>query len=664
MHKKIYIIISLFILLFTYTNCSDFQATSIVSSSEFNDTSGSDDLNVGGDEPVEGGSEVMSSPVIESPIKILSKSFDHGDGFTYMNLSLSENAQVFLSYGTNLEQLDLTQKEESLNYKNHRMFISNLSAGVPYYYSLKIINENGDVFESNLVESFVLQRKEEIKEEESENKILPREITWNVLKGPVPAGTATLVGDGKADDGPMLQKIINAASNGDVIYFPSVPIGYRVGNSTELIIPAKNLILYGDGWETGGPPTRENINPGKFSGSKIIRTEKVPTKKFFNLQGSVHFDGLWIDGNYYGNKSGPHGLVLYGTISKYKKNLTIENSLVEGFGSMALFVKYGEDILVRNTFFRRNNYAAMFFAPANNVQVIDSAVYDTGAPEVGLPYYNAYPLVFTASRTLQDLGNNCLVSNVYVEKNPVWVGIHNHGCSNFLLHRGTVDGSLYGIESHGDYPKMHTNHVLDSMTKNITKTIAIGPRGAKGSVSMIGNIMKSPSSGDMRLWQNPGDVVVTWNILEHGKLLVRDNNPPKTLTAAHNVNKSGQPLSFVFSGKTTRNILGAEKPISPTHFTHSVLGKKSLLKWSYPKNNLHDSFQIEFSEDGINWKRLSFTPPNNGLWDFALPTNKAAKPYNPLAYTFIPLSSSVHSYRIRATYRDSFSNWVLVDLNN
>ena len=67
---------------------------------------------------------------------------------------------------------------------------------------------------------------------------------------------------------------------------------------------------------------------------------------------------------------------------KGRGNLSIENSLIEGFGSMALFAKYGEDILVSHIHNAHTDGDALVYFTKNNVLHMGDAYFQAKFPYI------------------------------------------------------------------------------------------------------------------------------------------------------------------------------------------------------------------------------------------------------------------------------------------
>ena len=95
---------------------------------------------------------------------------------------------------------------------------------------------------------------------------------------------------------------------------------------------------------------------------------------------------------------------------------------------------------------------------------------------------------------------------------------------------------------------------------------------------------------------------------------------------------------------------------TPSNLTVTVLPSANRLSWAYPQGTDHDSFELQYSQDGsAGWETIAFRAPHDGRFDFSS-NNAELVPYDPLRYTH---RNSVTSgvYRIRALNGDASSAW-------
>ncbi|MBC8406385.1 MAG: right-handed parallel beta-helix repeat-containing protein [Planctomycetes bacterium] len=494
-----------------------------------------------------------------------------------------------------------------------------------------------------------------------------RTVVWNVRDD------FGAVGDGLTDDFAAIQLALDSANSGDTIFFPPASVGYRIASGSTLEVPDLGLTLLGDGWLSGGAPTRSNnYATGVFSASRILRSEASPFGAMVNLHGNVEINGLHFDGNFYGRfhfDPDAEGIQCWGNRFAAFTNVTIRNCLIENFTTRGIAINGVNDGIIDNCLIRRCDLGGVYLSLVRRWHVYNSAAVDVGDSQSGgVPFGNHYPFVVTAIPG-QASCRDVIIFNCYVDHNPNWIGILDHGTQNWLAFYCRVNDSQSGIND-ASYVNHTLNkdehHTIDCIAENIANGWGIDIYSVEKRGSLIGNrvIDHATAPSNIYVFDCPVKPVVTWNRCSGGYALAGSMDPLKSgqaitqWTSGHNRLRGGRISLADWSNLDGAPVTQTNSPLppAPRGLKANQNGSDVVLNWRYAKSDNHDSFYIERSSNGeTGWQRVAYTPPNNGLWDYDAPTN-------PNWISFDPLSFRHHNtvgghYRIRVNNGERFSVW-------
>lgn len=467
-------------------------------------------------------------------------------------------------------------------------------------------------------------------------------ITWNALEGPVPEGAETLAGDG-SDEQPAIQAIIDAAEDGDVIFFPTPPSFYGLGSPLNV---TKAIEMRGAGFGDGSVRDDTAVFGGaEFQTLGNISPMVMVTADNVTIRG-LRFVG---PGRELSRERDEHGIFVQGSSGRYLRGATIVENDLQRFIGEAIRVRWTEGYILRNNRVNEVGYAGITVQASNYglitgnrvVDVLGTIVTDEG----GL---NAYPIAITGTNNPGDLiCDHTIMSDNYAENSPGWTGIMDHGGQHTLMMDNHVVDCDFAFAFTGPGNDcLAVNNVADGAPRSAMWNVG-RPR-----VGIIGNVFRNTAE----LHLSGADMVLTDNRAENnvGDVFAHLGGYGD-VTGYEARNDWGVWTTTTDAGAVSWGS-GAARPAMPVSLDVSVCGSQTTLRWDYDKAAPHHAFQIESSADGETWRALAFRPPHDGSWDFDTDAHPAWEPLDTRRFS---TETSDTMFRIRALHGDAVSDWTL-----
>lgn len=470
-------------------------------------------------------------------------------------------------------------------------------------------------------------------------------VTWNVIEGPVPPGAQVVLGDG-TDEQPGLQAILDAASPGDVVFFPNPPLEYGIGAALSI---ATSIEVRGAGFSEG------SVRGGtaQFEGPVLRALGPMPAML------TVASDNVTVRGLGFVGPGRPtpavtvrdeHGITALGERGTFIRGLTVEGNELRGFLGEAIKLRWAEGYIIRDNHATELGYAGILVQNSNYGLITGNRVVDvlgTAVTDDVPPIVNAYAVVITGSGTEADpICERTIISNNYAEDVPGWTGVMDHGGQFTLMMDNHARDCDFGLALTGPG---NDCLVINNLNEN-------SPRQAfwnigRPRVGLIGNTFQAANTMSL----SGTDMVITDNrSLDAVGTQISQNGSYGQLTAYESRNDWGSWSQWYEPAEPSVWLRGATEPVTPTGFEVTACDEERTFTWSYESTVPHDAFAIEASDDGRTWTPLAFRPPHDGTWDFDTDAHPDWVPLDTLRYR---TTSAAEMFRIRALHGDAFSAW-------
>lgn len=478
---------------------------------------------------------------------------------------------------------------------------------------------------------------------------------YNVLHGPTPPGSSKLKGDG-SDELEMMQSILDAASSGDNICLPAAPAFYGIAGQLDIKNP---VTLLGDGWLAG---SARSI--GDFSGSELRQLSPSAGPMIKVTTGDVYIDGLKLSGYHQPklqSRRDTSGIAVEGEAGNDLHNVTIRNCWLEHFLGQAIDLRHTHHFIVDNCRIQEVGYAGILVAAGNVGEISNNTVDGVlgSIVDQNSGAINAYPIVGTNYGEVNT--DNLLVKGNFVKDSPHWVGIMNHAGTAWLVYDNIVQNADFAYASTSTSPTPEARSGETAFINN--KAFGCAREENNWILTThdgwyIGNVFVNCSHMFVADADRPR---VTWNAyLEPDTTLairLATAGPVTDMVLAHN--DWGGLEEVRIEGHVTYDD-SWDVPPPPSQFLAVQDNNYVNLHWKFNDSIAHDSFYIEYSEDGnSDWRRVAYRPPNNGRWNFTS-TNPYWIQFDPLTYKDENVSGGY--YRIRANNGSEYSKWSIASV--
>lgn len=448
-------------------------------------------------------------------------------------------------------------------------------------------------------------------------------------------------GDGATDDSPAIQAVLDSAVPGSVIYFPPAASHYRL---TSALHVRKPLTIIGA--LPGAVSELRQVTPGQHG--IVIESSGVSIER------------LHLTGPGYTSFKGDSALFIRPAAAQRLTNLTVLDSHLQGWSNSGIRWTGVDDFIIAGNHVEDCTYAGVLLISGQRGIVADNEILDIGAPTEGQPLVNAYSISVTSEMGLP-YSQDVIVRGNQVTGNPIWSGIMNHGGIKVLVDSNKVSDAdvAYALtwvpnSGIGSDDTLFVNNVAVNAPRNSLWLTGADDRPNRRA-RVIGNRFSDSAS---IIVYNTDDATVTWNsatgtVGPHGALRTRLANTLLTV-AGNEWNGAGE----TGDGKVLTYAAPPAVPSAPQELTAARTNGRIVLRWAFDRSIPHDSFLIERRDQGGEWRPLAYRPPNDGLWDFAAPSNPRWIAFDPLTYAVDDTTDpDGEQFRVRALLGGSVSAW-------
>ena len=482
---------------------------------------------------------------------------------------------------------------------------------------------------------------------------MPPPCDWDVLNGPIPVGASLASGDGVTDDTAALQSIIDTAASHETICMPAPTAHYR---TTQGLDVNKPLTLLGAGW-SGGTPGREARSGGTFVGAEI-NLDNENTYLLHVLSNGVRIDGLKL------TSAGVIGPWAAGHQSNdaiwaaAQADLSVKNCWFENWSGRAIALFDISDVAILNNHITRCHYAGVYLGrnperESARVHIIGNRIYHLSEPTTGAEYGNAYGIVTTGLAPVSDV----VIMDNHVERVRVWCGICLHGSAQTLIVANEVTDCKTLVfktwSGNGAYPFAgNDNRWIDNVLSG-----SISDQFWNAGPRSLGNTSASYELRNHWIgnrWSDSGWAISRGqqDLRMHHNRFVSSFSLADGHLGFHYSNNTPASYGHQDGDLTTRD--GFAAPPTPGNVASIPRAEDAVLSWSYATGSDHDSFEIQFSADGVSWTTVAWRPAADGLFVFGS-VNPDIIPFDPLQY--VDHQRDGGSYRVRAWNGDAASAW-------
>lgn len=447
-------------------------------------------------------------------------------------------------------------------------------------------------------------------------------------------------GDGTTDDGPAIQAVLDSAPTGSVIYIPPPTSYYRLTSALHVRRPLTII---------GGYPGAVSELRQMTRGEHGIVVESS----------GVSIERLRLTGPGYSSFKGDSALFVRPPADQRLSNLTVLDSDMRGWSNAGIRWTGVDDFIISGNHIEDCTYAGVLVISGHRGLIAHNEIVDVGHPSEGEPLANAYSISVTSEKG-RSYSEDVIVRANQITGNPIWSGIMNHGGIRVLVDSNEVSDAdvAYALTwvpetGIGADDTLFVNNLAVNAPRNslwLTGADDTPNRRARA----IGN--RFTNSASIIVYNTDG-ATVAWNkasgtVGPHGALRTRLTNTGMTVAgndwAGADVTGDGTVLTYAGPATT---------PPAPTGLSATHADGRVLLRWAIDRAAPHDSFLIEHRDPGGEWQPLAYRPPNDGMWDFAAPSNPRWITFDPLAYTVAGTPTPGEQFRIRAQLGAAVSTW-------
>lgn len=141
------------------------------------------------------------------------------------------------------------------------------------------------------------------------------------------------------------------------------------------------------------------------------------------------------------------GISFKGTVSKYKRNLKLENCKINNLGCYGIYLEYAQGIEIVNCDIDLIGYAGILGMSVKDVLINQKTTIKNINPGSSS---NMYGIAFTRNNASSDLSQfprseNCIVDNCIIENVISWEALDTHGGNNIKFINNTIKNCKTGI---------------------------------------------------------------------------------------------------------------------------------------------------------------------------------------------------------------------------